>query len=73
MKLPFHTLDAGLFDRAQALLDEEWLDRDADLAPIVPTGEAWVAWTRILLQAAQTGRWPERLDKLNNVALAPGV
>ena len=58
---------------AQALLDEEWLDRDADLAPIVPTGEAWVAWTLILLQAAQTGRWPERLDKLNNVALAPGV
>ncbi|SFC66932.1 hypothetical protein SAMN05216344_1298 [Polaromonas sp. OV174] len=34
--------------------------------------DAWVAWTRILLQSAQTGRWPERLDKLNNVALAPG-
>ena len=31
--------------------------------------DAWVAWTRILLQSAQTGRWPERLDKLNNVAL----
>lgn len=34
--------------------------------------DAWVAWTRILLQAAQTGRWPERLDKLNNVALVQG-
>ena len=34
--------------------------------------DAWIAWTRILLQAAQTDRWPERLDKLNNVALVPG-
>ena len=25
--------------------------------------------TRILLQAAEGGPWPERLDKLNNVAL----
>ena len=33
--------------------------------------DAWIAWTRILLQSAQTGRWPERLDKLNNLALAP--
>ncbi len=32
--------------------------------------DAWMAWTRILLQAAKTDRWPERLDKLNNVALA---
>lgn len=31
--------------------------------------EAWVAWTRILLQSAQQGSWPERLDKLNNMAL----
>ena len=31
--------------------------------------DAWVAWTRILLQSAQTGGWPERLDKLNNLAL----
>ena len=31
--------------------------------------DAWVAWTRILLQAAEGGPWPERLDKLNNVAL----
>ena len=32
--------------------------------------DAWVAWTRILLQgAAVEGTWPERLDKLNNVAL----
>ena len=33
--------------------------------------DAWVAWTRILHQAATTGSWPERLDKLNNVALRP--
>ncbi|MDI3383624.1 DUF6817 domain-containing protein [Xenophilus aerolatus] len=32
--------------------------------------EAWVAWTRILLQSASNGNWPERLDKLNNLALA---
>jgi hypothetical protein len=31
--------------------------------------EAWVAWTRILRQSAQQGTWPERLDKLNNLAL----
>lgn len=31
--------------------------------------EAWVAWTRILRQSAQEGTWPERLDKLNNLAL----
>lgn len=31
--------------------------------------DAWVAWTRILLQSAQGASWPERLDKLNNVAL----
>ena len=31
--------------------------------------DAWVAWTRILLQSATEGGWPERLDKLNNVAL----
>jgi len=32
--------------------------------------DAWVAWTRILLQGATVeGSWPERLDKLNNVAL----
>ena len=31
--------------------------------------DAWVAWTRILLQSAEQGSWPERLDKLNNVAL----
>ena len=33
--------------------------------------DAWVAWARILRQGAQTGEWPERLDKLNNVALRP--
>ena len=36
--------------------------------------DAWIAWTRILLQGATTegpGAWPERLDKLNNVALRP--
>ncbi len=31
--------------------------------------DAWVAWTRILLQSASEGTWPERLDKLNNLAL----
>ena len=31
--------------------------------------EAWVAWTRILLQSATVGPWPKRLDKLNNLAL----
>ena len=31
--------------------------------------DAWIAWTRILLQSAQQGTWPERLDKLNNLAL----
>ncbi|MEG2630690.1 MAG: tetratricopeptide repeat protein, partial [Comamonas sp.] len=31
--------------------------------------DAWVAWTRILLQSAQQGSWPARLDKLNNLAL----
>ena len=33
--------------------------------------DAWVAWTRILQQHARNGNWPERLDKLNNVALKP--
>lgn len=31
--------------------------------------DAWMAWTRILRQSAQEGRWPARLDKLNNMAL----
>ncbi|MDN4587363.1 hypothetical protein DBA29_02450 [Xenophilus aerolatus] len=31
--------------------------------------EGWVAWTRILLQSATHDSWPERLDKLNNLAL----
>ena len=31
--------------------------------------DAWIAWTRILLQSAKEGTWPERLDKLNNIAL----
>ncbi len=31
--------------------------------------DAWVAWTRILLQCAEEGGWPERLDRLNNLAL----
>lgn len=32
--------------------------------------DAWIAWTRILLQGARDpALWPERLDKLNNVAL----
>ena len=36
--------------------------------------DAWVAWTRILLQGARDAAlWPERLDKLNNLALRPGA
>ena len=36
--------------------------------------DAWVAWTRILLQGARDATlWPERLDKLNNVALRAGA
>lgn len=40
--------------------------------------DAWLAWTRILLQGATVadegqGGWPARLDKLNNVALRPGA
>ena len=31
--------------------------------------DAWIAWTRILLQSAGEGSWPQRLDKLNNIAL----
>lgn len=31
--------------------------------------DAWIAWTRILLQGANTAEWPSALDKLNNVAL----
>ena len=31
--------------------------------------DAWIAWTRLLLQRASQGGWPERLDKLNNLAL----
>lgn len=31
--------------------------------------DAWMAWARILLQSAQQGTWPQRLDKLNNLAL----
>lgn len=36
--------------------------------------DAWIAWTRILLQGASAegegaDAWPERLDKLNNLAL----
>lgn len=34
--LPLQTLDPVLFARAQALLDEEWLAHDPDLAPVVP-------------------------------------
>ncbi|MCW8207451.1 tetratricopeptide repeat protein [Verminephrobacter aporrectodeae subsp. tuberculatae] len=37
MSLPFHPLDPDLFSRAQSLLDEEWLARDPDLAPMLPT------------------------------------
>ena len=31
--------------------------------------DAWIAWARLLRQGAIRGDWPERLDKLNNVAL----
>jgi hypothetical protein len=33
--------------------------------------DAWFAWARLLRQGARQGTWPERLDKLNNVALRP--
>ena len=36
--------------------------------------DAWIAWTRILLQGARDAAlWPGRLDKLNNLALRPGA
>ncbi|HMN20513.1 MAG TPA: tetratricopeptide repeat protein [Ottowia sp.] len=31
--------------------------------------DAWFAWARLLRQGARSGDWPERLDRLNNVAL----
>jgi hypothetical protein len=34
--LPFHSLEPSLFGRAQSLLDEDWLIKDADLAPVLP-------------------------------------
>ena len=37
MTLPFQTLNTDLFTRAQALLDDDWLAHDADLAPVLPT------------------------------------
>ena len=37
MTLPFQTLDAALFARAQTLLDDGWLQHDTDLAPVLPT------------------------------------
>ncbi|MBY0410838.1 MAG: tetratricopeptide repeat protein, partial [Burkholderiaceae bacterium] len=36
MTLPFHPLDTELFARALPLLDEEWLARDPDIAPVLP-------------------------------------
>lgn len=36
MSLAFHSLDSTLFERALALLDEEWLSHDADLGPVLP-------------------------------------
>ncbi len=35
-ELPLHALDPDLFTRAQALLDDEWLSHDPDLAPVLP-------------------------------------
>ena len=37
MTLPLHPLDQQLFTRAQALLDDDWIAHDADLAPVLPT------------------------------------
>ena len=37
MTLPLHPLDPNLFARALPLLDEEWLTRDPELAPVLPT------------------------------------
>ena len=35
--------------------------------------DAWMAWARIVRQSAQQGTWPDRLDKLNNMALRQEV
>ncbi len=37
MTLPLHPLDPDLFARALPLLDDEWLTRDPELAPVLPT------------------------------------
>ena len=37
MPIPFQTFDPDLFARAQPLLDDEWLARDPELAPVLPT------------------------------------
>ena len=34
--LPFHALEPSLVEHAQSLLDEDWLNRDADLASVLP-------------------------------------
>jgi len=34
--LPFHAFEASLFGRSLHLLDEDWLKKDADLAPVLP-------------------------------------
>ena len=36
MSLPLHPLDTNLFARAQPLLDDDWLARDPELAPVLP-------------------------------------
>lgn len=33
--------------------------------------DAWMSWGRVLLQSAQKRRWPEHINKLNNVAITP--
>ena len=37
MPIPFQTFDPDLFALAQPLLDDEWLARDPELAPVLPT------------------------------------
>jgi hypothetical protein len=33
---------------------------------------AWIAWGRLLVQGARAREWPEKLTRLNNLALRPG-
>lgn len=53
----WHRLDADLFARAQTLLEEMWLARDADLAPMLPVVLAPGVATATLEQAVRLNPW----------------